>query len=144
MFKKKYFDKPKILCLPTTKENKVSVLLRSSPTVLCLRLSSYWIIGGYFSFSCHQLYIHYAPLMMSQKVIHRKHTCVLPKKVACLVRVTNSMLLGNDMCFLGATFYQYYTIRSKYQEAHRKHTERVKLALKERVCASCVLPTTYY
>ena len=29
--------------------------------------------------------IHYAPLMMSQKVAHRKHTCVLPKKVACLV-----------------------------------------------------------
>ena len=29
--------------------------------------------------------IPYAPLMMSQKVAHRKHTCVLPKKVACLV-----------------------------------------------------------
>ena len=36
--------------------------------------------------------IHYSPLMMSQKVAHRKQTCVLPKKVA------------NDVCFLGATF----------------------------------------
>ena len=29
--------------------------------------------------------VHYDPLMMSQKVASRKHTCVLPKKVACLV-----------------------------------------------------------
>ena len=30
-------------------------------------------------------YVHYTPLMMSQKVAHRKHTCVLHKKVAGLV-----------------------------------------------------------
>ena len=29
--------------------------------------------------------LHYDPLMMSQKVAPRKHTCVLPIKVACLV-----------------------------------------------------------
>ena len=42
---------------------------------------------------------HYDPLIMSQKVAPRKHTCVLPRKVA------DSMLIGNDVYFLGATFY---------------------------------------
>ena len=44
-----------------------------------------------------EIKIHYAPLMMSQKVALRKHICVLPKKVPY------SMLIGNDVCFLGAT-----------------------------------------
>ena len=36
--------------------------------------------------------IHYDPLMMQQKEARRKHTWVLPKKVAFLVRVPDSAL----------------------------------------------------
>ena len=44
--------------------------------------------------------IHYAPLMMTQKVAPRKHTCVLPKKVAYLVLVSYSMLSNRQRCVL--------------------------------------------
>ena len=48
--------------------------------------------------------IHYDPLMMQQKEARRKHPCVLPKKVACLVWVPDSALIKNDGCFLRASF----------------------------------------
>ena len=36
-------------------------------------------------FNLFLLYVHYDPLMMQQKEARRKHTCVLPKKVAFMV-----------------------------------------------------------
>ena len=54
--------------------------------------------------------IHYAPLMMSQKVAPRKHTCVLSKKVGCLMLVSNYLLIGDNGCFLGATFHYILSI----------------------------------
>ena len=33
----------------------------------------------------YNIYIQYDPLIMQQKEARRKHPCVLPKKVACLV-----------------------------------------------------------
>ena len=47
--------------------------------------------------------LHYDPLMMQQKEARRKHTCVLPKKVAFEVWVPNSTLIGNDGCYLHAS-----------------------------------------
>ena len=41
--------------------------------------------------------------MMQQKEARRKHPCVLPKKVAFLVWVPNSALIGNDGCYLCAS-----------------------------------------
>ena len=46
------------------------------------------------------IYIHYAPLMMSQKESPRNHPWVIPKKVACLVWVPDSRLIVNDGWFL--------------------------------------------
>ena len=42
--------------------------------------------------------------MVQQKEARRKHPCVLPKKVACLVWVPDSALIGNGGCFLRASF----------------------------------------
>ena len=51
-------------------------------------------------------YIHYAPLMMSQKVAPRKHTCVLPRKVDKMVLIFSELgFEENDVCFLGASYY---------------------------------------
>ena len=58
-----------------------------------------------FSFSNLKLInkLHYDPLMMQQKEPRRKHPCVLPKKVAFVVWVPNSALIGNDGCYLRAS-----------------------------------------
>ena len=45
-------------------------------------------------------YIHYAPLMMSQKESPRNHPWVLPKRVASLVWVPDSRLIVNDGWYL--------------------------------------------
>ena len=41
-------------------------------------------------------YIHYAPLMMSQKVAPRKHTSVLPRKVDKMEKL--ALALKKKMC----------------------------------------------
>ena len=41
---------------------------------------------------------------MQQKEARSKHPCVLPKNVAFLVWVPDSVVVGNDGCFLRASF----------------------------------------
>ena len=44
--------------------------------------------------------------MMSQKVAHRKHTCVLPRKVGKMVWIFSEVSFEeNDVFFLGASYY---------------------------------------
>ena len=77
----------------------------------------------YFKFD----YIHCDPLMMQQKEARRKHTCMLPKKVAYLVWFSNSVLIGNDGCYLRAScmlpacFLLYYIVHSRKHAGSTHH-----------------------
>ncbi len=66
--------------------------------------------------------------MMQQKEARRKHTCMLPKKVVYLVWFSDSVLIGNDGCYLHASYYVLYGIEGSTQEARRKHAGSTQVA----------------
>ena len=55
------------------------------------------------------IFLHYNPLMMSEKVATKKHMCaswVLPRKVGKMVWIFGEVSFeGKDMCFLDASAY---------------------------------------
>ena len=66
--------------------------------------------------------MHCDSLMMQQKEARRKHSCVLPKKVAFVVWVFDSALIGNDGCYLRASCMLPSILLLKEQAWHsRKH-----------------------
>ena len=54
----------------------------------------------------HYHYVHYDPLMMSQKEAPKKHPWVLPRKVAIMVWIyVQFSFVEYDGCFLGASYH---------------------------------------
>ena len=81
-----------------------------------------WISKRTFYKRCEYLntrYIHYDPLMMSQKEAPRKHPWVLPRKVAKMVWILFHLPLyvEFDGCFLGASYYALAAAEGSTQEA---------------------------